>query len=69
MNDAVVPISTCASGPGFSCNFNDYEKYVEHRIGNVNFNEACNNNASLPNEVSFYWDYNTTEYNAALGNF
>lgn len=68
VNDAVVPIETCSSGPGFSCEFSAYEEYINKRIGLLNYAKQCNLNASVPQEVTFYWDYNTTTYNAPLIN-
>nr|CAI6489454.1 ADM_HP1_G0026070.mRNA.1.CDS.1 [Saccharomyces cerevisiae] len=29
INDAVVPIETCSTGPGFSCEINDFYGYAE----------------------------------------
>ena len=65
VNDAVVPISKCADGPGFSCKLDDFEDYVNDRIGGFNFTEVCGLNSSYPTEVSFYWDYKDVTYDAA----
>nr|2GFI_A Chain A, phytase [Debaryomyces castellii]2GFI_B Chain B, phytase [Debaryomyces castellii] len=66
INDAVIPIKKCSSGPGFSCNLNDYNDYVAERVAGTNYVEQCgNNNASA---VTFYWDYETTNYTASLIN-
>lgn len=66
VNDAVIPINNCSTGPGFSCKLDDYNDYVEKRIKGVNYVEQCKNaNASA---VSFYWDYETTNYSAPLIN-
>ncbi|KAL6454678.1 PHO5 Repressible acid phosphatase [Candida maltosa Xu316] len=69
INDAVVPISKCATGPGFSCKLDDFEDYINERIGDINYVEQCNANTSYPTEVTFYWDYKNTTYDAPLGNF
>ncbi|EGW34443.1 secreted acid phosphatase [Spathaspora passalidarum NRRL Y-27907] len=69
INDSVIPIPTCADGPGFSCKLEDYEEYIQSRIGNLDFVEQCNMNSSNPASVSFYWDYNTVTYDAPLGDF
>ncbi|OBA28504.1 acid phosphatase, partial [Hanseniaspora valbyensis NRRL Y-1626] len=43
INDAVVPVPNCSSGPGFSCEINDYYQYTEDRMSNItDFATACN---------------------------
>ena len=69
INDAVVPIPKCATGPGFSCKLDDFENYVNERIGDIDFVEQCGVNSSYPSELTFYWDYQNTTYDAPLGNF
>ncbi|EER36162.1 hypothetical protein CTRG_00902 [Candida tropicalis MYA-3404] len=69
INDAVVPIPKCATGPGFSCKLDDFEDYVNDRIGDIDFVEQCGVNSSYPSELTFYWDYQNTTYDAPLGNF
>ncbi|RCK59666.1 Acid phosphatase PHO11 [Candida viswanathii] len=69
INDAVVPIPKCATGPGFSCKLDDFENYVNDRIGDVDFVEQCGVNTTYPTELTFYWDYLNTTYDAPLGDF
>ncbi|KAI5950885.1 PHO5 [Candida jiufengensis] len=69
INDAVVPIPKCATGPGFSCKLSDFEGYINERIGKTNFDEQCGLNSSVPQHVTFYQDYKNTTYNATLGDF
>ncbi|RCK62363.1 Repressible acid phosphatase [Candida viswanathii] len=69
INDAVVPIPKCATGPGFSCKLDDFENYINDRIGDVDFVEQCDANTTYPTELTFYWDYKNTTYDAPLGNF
>lgn len=67
VNDAVIPIELCSSGPGFSCPSNDFYDYAANRMKNLNFLEACNvSSVSNVTELTFYWDYNTTTYNSTL---
>ncbi|CAK9440213.1 uncharacterized protein LODBEIA_P43130 [Lodderomyces beijingensis] len=66
INDAVIPIESCASGPGFSCKFDDFEQYINKRIGDVKYTAQCGTNSSTPQQLSFYWDYKTTKYDAPL---
>lgn len=69
VNDAVVPIEKCATGPGFSCKLDDFENYLNERIGSIDFVKECGLNSSVPQEVTFYQDYNEKVYNATLGDF
>ncbi|CAK7898612.1 repressible acid phosphatase [[Candida] anglica] len=66
LNDAVYPIKDCSSGPGFSCEFSDFEKYIDERLNGVNFVDQCKVFNNVSHDVSFYWDYETTKYNASL---
>ncbi|ODV82206.1 putative acid phosphatase precursor [Suhomyces tanzawaensis NRRL Y-17324] len=68
INDAVVPIPKCSSGPGFSCEFSAYEDYIKERIGNINFAQQCDLAEGAPSTVEFYWNYNQEHYNASLIN-
>lgn len=65
VNDAVIPLDNCNSGPGFSCELSDYEKYVHSRIENHNYAQYCGN-PDVPSEVTFYWDYNQKNYTASF---
>lgn len=69
VNDAVLPIEKCSSGPGFSCKLSDYEDYVNDRLSKLNYCEQCDLPQNTPSSISFYWDYKNTTYNAPLGNF
>lgn len=69
INDAVVPIPKCATGPGFSCKLDDFENFVKERIGDVDFVKQCGVNSTYPSELTFYWDYKNVTYNAPLGDF
>ncbi|KAI3403991.1 hypothetical protein KGF56_003150, partial [Candida oxycetoniae] len=69
VNDAVIPIQTCATGPGFSCKLDEFEEYVDDNIGWEDFNEYCGIEPSVPQSLTFYWDYMNTTYNAPLGDF
>ncbi|KAI5966883.1 uncharacterized protein KGF55_000292 [Candida pseudojiufengensis] len=66
INDAVVPIQTCADGPGFSCKLSEFEEYINGRIGDINFSEQCGLNSSVPQNLTFYFDYKSQNYTAAL---
>lgn len=63
LNDAVVPIESCQSGPGFSCKLSDYEKYLESRLAGTDYKSQCDN-GKAPNELTFLWDYNSKNYTA-----
>lgn len=64
LNDAVIPIRSCQSGPGFTCKLSDYQGYLDWQIGNITFNKDCD--AHGPGELTFYWDYTSHSYNASL---
>ncbi|KAK6458869.1 histidine phosphatase superfamily [Scheffersomyces xylosifermentans] len=66
INDSVKPIPECSSGPGFSCKFDDFEKYIESRFNGRDFATQCGLPSNVTSELTFYWDYNTTDYNADL---
>ncbi|CAH2353161.1 repressible acid phosphatase [[Candida] railenensis] len=66
LNDAVIPLKGCSSGPGFSCKFDEFETYIENRLKGVNWVEQCEVFSNVSQSVSFYWDYTTTKYNATL---
>ncbi|ODV76725.1 putative acid phosphatase precursor [Suhomyces tanzawaensis NRRL Y-17324] len=65
INDAVIPIPNCSSGPGFSCELSAYEDYIQERIGEINYSEQCGLDDSAPSSVKFYWNYNQ-EHNASF---
>ncbi|CAH6718787.1 acid phosphatase Pho12p [[Candida] jaroonii] len=64
LNDAVLPLEQCANGPGFGCQIDQYIDIMEQRVENYDFNEFCGTDGA--DEISFFWDYNTTVYNATL---
>lgn len=67
INDAVAPIETCSDGPGFSCQENQFYEYAKERLEGLNFYEDCGvSSVSRQRELSFYWNWNTTRYNASL---
>ncbi|CAI4731172.1 AHG_G0047500.mRNA.1.CDS.1 [Saccharomyces cerevisiae] len=64
INDAVVPIETCSTGPGFSCEINDFYDYAEKRVAGTDFLKVCNvSSVSNSTELTFFWDWNTKHYN------
>lgn len=67
VNDAVIPIESCSSGPGFSCPEDDFYDYAAGRLQNLDFISACNvTSVSNVTSLTYYWDYNTTVYNSTL---
>lgn len=63
VNDAVYPIQSCQSGPGFSCKLSDFESYINSRLEGVDYASQCNA-TNVPSEVTFLWDYKTANYTA-----
>lgn len=66
LNDAVIPLKNCSSGPGFSCKLSDFETYVENRLHDVNVVEQCQVFNNVSHELTFYWDYPTKNYSVPL---
>lgn len=65
VNEAVVPWTSCQSGPGYSCPLAQYSTMIDKT---PKFNEKCGTNASYPQYLDFFWNYNTTtEYNYQKG--
>lgn len=62
INDAVIPIESCNSGPGYSCKLSDFESYVDERIGHLDIPKDCGTPESSPKELTFYWDYESGKY-------
>lgn len=52
-------------GPGFSCPWDEYSEYIKGRLDGKHYVEDCGSD-NVPGEVKFYWDYNSTSYDAAL---
>lgn len=65
VNDAVVPLKGCTNGPGFSCRFSDFEDHVDKLLGGASWADC---DAPGPQELSFYWDYKSVNYDADLIN-
>lgn len=60
LNDQVLPYPGCSSGPGYSCPLDTYLEIVANHT--LDFVSDCNMNTSLPQYVSFYWDWKTNNY-------
>lgn len=60
VNEAVVPLDDCMSGPGLSCPLNDYNEYINSRISGREFSKVCNLTSEVPSHLTFWWDYNAT---------
>lgn len=65
VNDAVFPIQTCQSGPGFGCEISEFESYVNDRLAGIDYATQCGINSTYPADVTFLWDYATANYTAA----
>ncbi len=59
LNDAVIPLKNCTTGPGFSCPLDSYLNYMGKRV-DTTYAEACGINATTPSDLTFYWDWNVT---------
>ncbi|KAK1767542.1 histidine phosphatase superfamily [Phialemonium atrogriseum] len=61
LNEAVVPFTGCQDGPGFSCSLANYTSLVTKML--PDYTSTCGVDASYPQYLSFFWDYNTTTTN------
>lgn len=62
VNDAVIPINGCSSGPGLSCELNDFVEYANGRIGDLDYVQSCEIKENTT--LTFYWDYKDKQYSA-----
>ncbi|KAG0677795.1 acid phosphatase pho5 [Pichia californica] len=60
INEQVIPIPDCSSGPGFSCPIDYFLSFIDSNI--LDFPTLCNMNSSTPQYVSFYWDWKSGKY-------
>ena len=58
LNEAVIPVETCQSGPGYSCPLADFTHTISK--GLPDFISACGIDESYPQYQDFWWNYNTT---------
>ncbi|KAJ5623231.1 hypothetical protein N7490_011836 [Penicillium lividum] len=65
LNEAVVPYSSCQSGPGYSCPLANFSMIVDKA---PKFDATCDTPSSYPQYLDFFWNYNTTtDYNYQSG--
>ena len=69
VNDVVIPVPGCTSGPGFSCPIEDFDDYIADRLNGIDYVSSCEiQQVSNITELTFYWDYNEVEYNGPVSN-
>ncbi|SCW01595.1 LAFE_0E03114g1_1 [Lachancea fermentati] len=67
VNDVVIPIEKCSDGPGMSCEFSKFLEYAEDRLDGMNYVDSCDiTSTSNQTSLTFYWDYESKNYNASL---
>ena len=67
LNDVVIPLETCNSGPGFSCELSDFVDYAQQRMEGIDYAQQCNaTEYTNQTSLTFYWDYKTKNYTAPL---
>ncbi|CAN3360382.1 phytase Pho112p [Diutina catenulata] len=64
LNDAVYPLRGCTSGPGMSCKMEDFKDIVSKLDHNIA--EKCKVPSDAPQNLTFYWDWQSKDYNAPL---
>ncbi|KAJ6119753.1 hypothetical protein N7523_004033 [Penicillium sp. IBT 18751x] len=60
LNEAVVLFTSCQEGPGFSFSLANYTDVVGRMLSD--FKSECKINSTVPQHLSFWWDYNTTSF-------
>ncbi|CAR64370.1 histidine phosphatase family protein [Kluyveromyces lactis] len=69
INDVIIPVPGCTSGPGFSCPIEDFDDYITNRLNGIDYVSSCEvQQVSNTTELTFYWDYNEVEYNGPVSN-
>lgn len=64
INEAVVPVDTCQSGPGYSCPLQEFTEVISKDL--PSFVDACQVPEKYPQYQEFWWKYNlTSELNFA----
>lgn len=61
VNDAVIPIDSCQSGPGFSCPLDEFAAYVQDRVEGMDYASVCH---AKTGKLTFIWDYKDHSYDA-----
>ncbi|CDO96615.1 unnamed protein product [Kluyveromyces dobzhanskii CBS 2104] len=70
VNDGVIPLPGCSSGPGLSCPLSEFRVYIEKRLTKKNYLSDCDvSQYSNNTELSFFWDYKTVDYTATPINY
>ncbi|KAG0689153.1 acid phosphatase pho5 [Pichia californica] len=60
LNDQVIPLPLCNSGPGYSCPIEKYLNIVEKQT--MDYSSICDINPNWPQHLSFWWDWESGKY-------
>ena len=60
VNEAVVPVDSCQSGPGYSCSLANFTETVSKKL--PDFSSTCGLKSSYPQYLDFWWNHNTTTH-------
>lgn len=67
LNEAVIPLNNCSSGPGYSCPLAEFNDWVDRRLSQIpEYSSFCNIPKGSPKYLDFFWNYNTTTSFAAV---
>lgn len=58
LNEAVLPMEDCQSGPGYSCSLRNFTDHYSKTM--PNYNKGCVLPAKYPQYFDLWWNYNTT---------
>lgn len=57
INDSVVPIPSCQTGPGLTCPLDQFVRFLTDRIEKNPYVKDCGLDESLPTEIDFFWSW------------
>lgn len=60
LNDQVIPLSICSTGPGYSCPLEQYIEIVEKQT--LDYSTYCELTPNIPKYLSFWWDWQSGKY-------
>ncbi|CDO55988.1 similar to Saccharomyces cerevisiae YBR092C PHO3 Constitutively expressed acid phosphatase similar to Pho5p [Geotrichum candidum] len=57
INESVIPIPGCQTGPGLTCPIEQFTKFLSDRMKEYPYVEVCGLDELLPTEIDFFWSW------------
>ena len=57
INESVIPIPGCQTGPGLTCPIEQFTKFLSDRIEKYPYVDECMLDEDLPTEIDFFWSW------------